>query len=251
MPVIGIGLHLMLAILCAIHVVRTGQQLYWLFVLFSFPILGSVVYFLAVYLPGSRLESNAFKAVAVAGRALDPTREIRNAQAQVEASPTVQNRMQLAEALLDAGEAQAAADEFATALQGAYAQDPELRFGLARALLAAQQPDQALVQLETLTRQQPEFRTEPVQLLRARSLAASGQHSAAETTFQQTVAAFNTYESRAEYAIWALSNGQTATAQRLEAELQPLRARWNRMTRQMNAGVERRYQAARRQARTQ
>ena len=48
MPFAGLGLHVVLAIICAIHVVRSGQPLYWLFILFSFPLLGSLVYFLVI-----------------------------------------------------------------------------------------------------------------------------------------------------------------------------------------------------------
>jgi hypothetical protein len=59
MPILG--LHILIALFFAVHVVRSGQQMYWLFVLFSFPILGSIVYFVAIYLPGSRLEHGARK----------------------------------------------------------------------------------------------------------------------------------------------------------------------------------------------
>ncbi len=59
MPFAGIGLHMVLALFCAVHVLRTRQQLYWLFILFAFPLLGSAVYFFGVYLPNSRLERSA------------------------------------------------------------------------------------------------------------------------------------------------------------------------------------------------
>lgn len=45
MPIVG--LHIILALFFAIHAVRNGQPLFWLIILFSFPFLGSVVYFLA------------------------------------------------------------------------------------------------------------------------------------------------------------------------------------------------------------
>lgn len=53
MPYIGIGLHVLAAIF-AMHAIRSGQILYWLILLFSFPLLGSVVYFLAIYFPEVR-----------------------------------------------------------------------------------------------------------------------------------------------------------------------------------------------------
>lgn len=64
MPYLGLGLHVLLALLCGVHAVRTGRPLYWLVILFSFPLLGSLIYFLAVYLPESRLERHAVRSVA-------------------------------------------------------------------------------------------------------------------------------------------------------------------------------------------
>ena len=51
MPIFGIGLHILIAIFFAIHAIRTGRELYWLVILFMFPLLGSIVYFAAVFLP--------------------------------------------------------------------------------------------------------------------------------------------------------------------------------------------------------
>ena len=56
MPIVGLGLYFLLAVLCAVHVVRSGQPMYWLMILFALPILGSVVYLFAVYLPNSSLQ---------------------------------------------------------------------------------------------------------------------------------------------------------------------------------------------------
>ena len=47
MPLIGLGLHFLIAIFFAIHAVRNRRQLYWLLILFSFPLLGSLAYFVA------------------------------------------------------------------------------------------------------------------------------------------------------------------------------------------------------------
>lgn len=68
MPFAGLGLHILLALFCPMHVVRCGQQLYWLIILFSFPLLGSVVYFFVTYLPNSRPERGAMRAVWAAAK---------------------------------------------------------------------------------------------------------------------------------------------------------------------------------------
>lgn len=79
MYIFGIGIHVLVAIFFAIHVVRSGQQMYWLMILFMFPGIGSVVYFVAIYLPNSKLRHGARKVVTVAAKTLDPGRELRAA----------------------------------------------------------------------------------------------------------------------------------------------------------------------------
>ena len=58
----GVGLHILAAIFFAIHAVRRGRELYWLLILFMFPLFGSVVYFFAIYLPESNIQRKAGKA---------------------------------------------------------------------------------------------------------------------------------------------------------------------------------------------
>ncbi len=45
------------------HAIRSGHSLYWLILLFSFPLLGSVVYFLAIYFPEVRHSRGARQVV--------------------------------------------------------------------------------------------------------------------------------------------------------------------------------------------
>jgi hypothetical protein len=245
MPFAGFGLHFLLAIFCAIHAVRSRQNLYWLLILFGAPLLGSVVYFFAVYLPNSRLQRNALKAVSAAAKAIDPQREVREARAAFEDTPTAANQMRLAAALLEVGDAKAAAGEYETCLQGPFASDPEIRFGAGRAFVECQRYADALRYLEPLRQEHPDHRPEPVALLIARALAGSARTAEARREFEAAVARFGTYEAKAEYAIWAYSIGDRSTAERLQTELDKISQRWNTLTRELNEVVQHRLQAAR------
>lgn len=245
MPIVGFGLYFALAILCAVHVVRTGQPMYWLMILFAFPILGSVVYFFAVYLPNSRLQRQAFKAVQAAAKAMDPEREVRAARAAFEETPTAQNQMRLAAALLEAGEAPNAAQAYEACLNGPFARDPEIRLGAARACIECHRFADALRYLEPLRRDHPDFRPEPVALLTARALAGSSRPAEARAEYASAETRFGTFEAKAEYAIWAYSIGDRLTSERLQAELDRISARWNTMARDLNASAVRRLEAAR------
>jgi hypothetical protein len=241
---IALGLNFLLALLCAVHVIRSGQPLYWLFILFAFPLLGSLVYILAVYLPSSRLERGALKAVSAAAKALDPGREVRVARAEFDEAPTAQNQMRLAAALLDAGEAGEAAELYEGALKGPFASDPDLRYGAARSFVECQRHAEALTHLQELRRTRPDYRPDGVALLVARAYAGTSRPAEAREEFERAVQRFNTFEARAEYAIWALSVGDAPTAARLQAEIDRITSRWNAMNRQLNEPVLRRLKAA-------
>jgi hypothetical protein len=245
MPFAGLGLHILLALLCALHAVRSRQPMYWLFILFAFPLLGSLVYLLGVYLPNSRLERGALKAVAAAAKAIDPTREVRQARLDCDDTPTARNQMRLAAALLDAGQAEEAAQHYEACLQGPFVADPDIRLGAARAFVECQRYPQALRHLERLRQERPEFHAQAVSLLTARSLAGVSRATEARAEFESAVAKYGTYEARAEYAIWACAIGDTATAERLANELEKISARWNPLTRELNEPIARRVNAAR------
>lgn len=244
MPFLGLGLHVLLALFCAVHAVRSGQPLYWLVILFSFPLLGSLVYFFVIYLPNSRLERGAIQAVSAAAKALDPGKDVRVAQADFEATPTAHNQMKLAAALLHAGAAEDAAQHYVSALKGPFASDPEIRFGAAKSLVECQRFAEALIHLEELMRVAPNYRTDAVALLLARAYAGLGRRVEAQAEFERTIEVFGTFEAHAEYAIWALAMGDAVLATRLQAQIDQITSRWSKMNRELNDAPLRRLKAA-------
>ena len=244
MPFVGVGLHLLVALFFAVHVVRSGQPIFWLFVLFSFPLLGSIVYFVAIWLPNSRLQHGARKVVSVAAKSLDPTRELREARAAFDYTPTAQNQMRLAAALLAEGQAAEAARHYEACLQGPFAADPEIRFAAARALLAAGRASDSIVHLDTIRGVDAHFRVEQLGLLRAEALAAAGCGDAARVEYESMVARFGSFTSFAEYAIWAATSGDAALAARLRVDADRAMQRWDRHTRELNRPLIRRLDAA-------
>ena len=244
MPIVGLGLHVLIALFFAVHAVRSGQSMYWLFILFAFPLLGSIVYFVVVYLPNSRLDRGARKVVAAAAKAMDPTRELREARSAFEYTPTAGNQSRLAAALLEAGQPEEAAANYEACLKGPFASDPLIRFGAARAFIECRRYAQALSHLDAIRASDPDFRPEQVALLRARALADDGRGVEAKAEFDAALHRFGSFEVRAEYAIWAVGSGDAETAARLKAELDQTIKRWDRHTRDHNAELIRRVSIA-------
>jgi len=118
MPFAGLGLHIIVAIYFATHALRTGQDKYWLFILFAFPGVGSLVYALTIWLPDARNSPQGQMALRGVRQLLDPTRELREAQEAIDLSATPANRLRLADALLGAGRASEAVVQYQAVLNG-------------------------------------------------------------------------------------------------------------------------------------
>lgn len=248
MPIAGLGLHFIIAIVCAIHAIRSQQPMYWLFILFAFPVLGSVVYIVTIYLPSSRLQRGARQAVNAAAKLIDPEREVREAKQAFDDAPTAQNQMRYAQALLEAGDAQQAAQRYEACLKGPFATDSEILFGVARAYVECQRAHDAMPYLEKLQREHPQYRPEAVGILLGRACAGVGDHAQAQRAFEAGIERFGTYQTMAEFTIWAYTQGNTALAARYADELRKIESRWNPMARQLNAAVARRLATARQRA---
>lgn len=244
MPILGLGVHFLIALFFAVHAVRTGRELYWLFILVSFPLLGSLVYFLAIYLPQSRLERTLGQAGAKVMKSLDPGRDLREAQHAFDLTPTAHNQTRLANAMLDAGMYAQAVDQFESCLCGPFAGDPDIRYSAAQARLANGQPERAVGMLTELRKTHPTFREEQVSLLLAQSYAAAGMHTEAGHEFADVVQRFSGIEARAEYALWALSRRDRMVADAQLKELNHSRKHMNKYTRSLHQELFKRLDSA-------
>lgn len=247
MPYLGIGFHVIVAIYFAVHAVRTGQSIYWLLILFAFPMLGSVVYFFAIYLPSLRQSRGARSAARTITRLVDPNRAVREARSDFDRAPTVEHRMRLGAALLAAGNAGEALEHYQAAANGPFASDPALLLGLARAQFAIGSHAAADAALSRLFAASPQARHQPEPaLLHARTLAALDA-SGTRAAFEQALACASDAAPRCLYADWLA--GQTDEADRwrassLYAEIVNDAKHWPRHAREHNREWLQRAQAA-------
>lgn len=244
MPFLGIGLHVIVALFFAVHVVRTGRPMYWLMILFMFPLLGSVVYFLAEFLPHSRLDRTARKAGVAIQKGLNPGRDLREAQRAFDLTPTAHNQMRLAEALLDAGKIAEAVEQYDACLSGPFAGDAEICAGAARAKLANNQPQDAIKLLATVREKHPGFRPEQVGLLTGEAFEAAGRIEEAGAEYEQMVQRFASIEARVHLALWAIAQGRRAVAERELVEIGHARKHMTKYTRDLHRDLFSRLDAA-------
>jgi hypothetical protein len=202
MPVVFGALHIAVAIFFAVHAVRHGRANYWLFVLLAFPLLGSLVYFFAEYLPEMRHSRVARQAVSAVAAIVDPGRNLREAQFDFDRTPSADHRARLADALLGAGQANDALAHYRACLSGHHAKDAKLRIGLARAALAAGQPAESVQTLQALFDEQPERYSGAPALLLAHAHADACNETAALVAFDEAMKRHNSIETRCDYGLY-------------------------------------------------
>ena len=203
-----LGLSLIFSIALCVHVVRTGQQMYWLMIILLFQPLGGLVYLAAVVAPEFLGGAKAQKARQTARQVLDPQREYREAGQAVDDTPTVANRVRLASAAASLGRHAEAERLYAEALQGMYADDAQLLLGRANALIELNRSAEALPLLEQLSAQANAARTPNVALAMGRAYHALGRYAEADTALRWAAAHLPGFEGMARYAVFLADTGR-------------------------------------------
>lgn len=223
----GIGLGVVFSILMCIHVVKTGREMYWLFIILAFMPLGGIVYGVIHILPELTGGSTSRRLQAAAKQALNPEGEYRAAQALVEDSPTVANRMRLAAAASGLGRHEEAERMYADAAHGIHAEDPALLFGRARALVELDRPAEALPLLDKLGELGEAGRTPQAALLMGRAHHMLGHVNEADTAYGWAAGRLPGLEGLARYAAFLAEQGRTAEAGEAMVEIEKRTKRAN------------------------
>lgn len=204
-----LGLSLIFSIALAVHVVRTGQPLYWLFIILIFQPLGGLIYFLAIVLPELSRGPAARRVGGQARAALDPMRAYREAKTACEETPTVRNQSRLAEAAAALGRHEEAERLYAEAAQGIHAEDPALLLGRAQSLLELERHAEALAVLELIPGGDTSDPLTPEAVLAlARAYEGLGRTDEADRAYVEAVERMPGFEAQARHAAFLAGQGR-------------------------------------------
>ena len=219
------GLSLLFSVLLCVHVVRTGKDMFWLWIILLFQPIGGLVYVIAILIPSLMGGPTVRKAREAARETLDPTREYRQAKEAAEDTPTVHNRMRHAAAAGELGKWDEAEAVYRAAAQGVHAEDPALAYGLARALVELGRYAEARPLLEKLEAEHP--RTPQTALQLARAYEGLGLMQQAEAPYQYAAARLPGLEGLARQAAFLARTGRKAEAEEALNEVDKRLARTN------------------------
>lgn len=201
------------SLLCGIHVVRTGREMFWLWLFIIGPLIAPAFYFFAVLVPSWMGGTGARKVGQVARQTLDPERDYRNALRTLEDTPTVGARMKVAHAAAALGRWSDAEAQWALASEGAWADDPAILMGHAISLLELGRYADALKKLEKLKAQGPEGKTPTVALAFARAYEGLGRNEEAEDAYRFAADRVPGLESGGRYVAFMAKTGRREDAE--------------------------------------
>jgi len=211
MPLLVI-LSLALQIGCAVHVVRTGRPIYWIWIILIGSYLGVVIYIIAEVIPHLRNSPHSRRAASKVLHTLDPERRRRTIQQRLEVADTVDNRRALAQECMRLGDYANAADLYRSVLKGVFATDASFQLGLAQALANGGDFAGARAALDALYASNPNFKSNDAELLRARVLEAQGDHVAALEHYATLASSYPGEEARFRYGALLKARGRFADA---------------------------------------
>ena len=185
MPLIFISIIVQLALV--VHIMKTGRNTTWVFIVLFFPLIGSLAYFIIELLPELTNTRTAKQAQRSIAKAVDPAKALREANAQYELASTAQNAMTLARLHLERGEFSAAKALFERSLSGVHGDDPELLMGLAEAHFGLAEYADVVRCLDSLKEKNPGKTSQEGHLLYARALDEQGRSAEAIAEYQALV----------------------------------------------------------------
>jgi hypothetical protein len=212
MPLLG-AITLLIQLCFAYHALKSGRAYWWLFVIMGFPVVGCVLYYFVEVFPSSRESRKAESAVRAIAKAFDPDKGLRSRVADLEACGSVENRVLLARECIDQRMPAEAASLYRSCLTGVHADDPDIRFGLAAALLQNGEHAEALATAQKLRAGHPAYRAADVGLVLARALEAVDRLDEALAEFKLLADTYPGEEGRWRYGALLGRLGRRAEAQ--------------------------------------
>jgi len=212
-------LSLLIQIALIVHVIKTGRNQIWIWVLLLLSIPGAIAYVAVEILPEVFRSRTAQRTARGFKKALDPTADLRRFEDEARVTGNVASRQRYGDELARHGRFDDAIAQYREALTGLYEHDPNLMLGVARAQFGKGDASAARGTLDELIRLNPDFRSPEGHLLYARSLEAEGDTQKALEEYKILAFSYPGAEAAVRYAQLLKSQGRSAEAANVVREL--------------------------------
>ncbi len=209
----------MLDAICLVHIIRTGRDRIWAYVVIMLPVMGALIYLCVEILPSLVRGHGSRRLASAAVQRIDPERNLRRSQRNLEMADTVENRLRIADHSLELGRYEEALQQYEAAATGIHADDTAVLMGIARAANILERPERALAALDQLKAANPGFQSNEAHLIYASSLEALGRDEEAIAEYRVLAPQAPGEEARYRYARLLEKLGHVEEAKALYDEI--------------------------------
>jgi hypothetical protein len=175
-----IGLAILLAqIGIAVHALRTGRPLWWLFLILFFPLIGIAIYALVEILPTLGSGRAVQRLGGDIAKAIHPDGALHRRAGELAVCGSIDNKLALARECTARGHFDEAISLYESAREGQFVDAPDVLLGLARARFLNGEPAPARSLLEQIAAAHPDYYPQDVAILKARAADAMGDSATA------------------------------------------------------------------------
>ena len=196
MPLLIISILVQLGLI--VHVLKTGRNVIWVFILLFAPVIGGLAYFIVELLPEMTNSHTGRQARRSVSKAIDPDGDFRQASKQLAVADTVQNSIVLANHHLERAQFGEAKELMLRYRKGVHADDPVILMLLAQAQFGLREFADVLATLDELKASNPAARTADTHLLYARAHEELGHTDAAIQEYEALCNYYPALPSRAD-----------------------------------------------------
>lgn len=212
-------LFVVFQIICAIHCVKTGRNMAWLWIILMFSGVGCLVYFFAELLPYLRHSNDAHRTLRKVSGVFYNDRDLHEKSASFALSNNIETTCRYAEQLVIKGKYADAIDLYHAARKGIFNYDPVLLIGLAKVCFIDKRPAECIAALEDLQKHNSSYVTSDTQLLYAMALEQDEQLDAALQQYQKLGSSYPGPEAKCRYALLLRKYGEHDKAYSLFNEI--------------------------------
>ena len=205
--------------LLVVHVIKTGRNFVWIWVLLLLPVAGPIAYIAVEMLPDLFRSRTAQRTARGVKKALDPEANLRRFEDEARVAGNVASRQRYAEELTRHGKYDEAIEQFRGALTGLYEYDPNLMLGVAQAQFGKGDAASARATLDDLIRLNPDFKSPEGHLLYARALEGEGSTDKALDEYRVLAPSYPGAEAAVRYAQLLVAKDRREEAQKVAREL--------------------------------
>ncbi|WP_020558754.1 tetratricopeptide repeat protein [Thiofilum flexile] len=219
-------LSIIIQISLVIHIVKTGRNTTWVWIVVLLPLAGSIAYLIVEVLPELLNTRSGRQARRALEQKINPNKEVKAAIHQFKLSDSIENTLKLANELYQKQAYAEAKELYAKSLTGIYAHAPDIMHGLAKTEFALGNFATTKKLLDELIQHNPDFKNPDAHLLYARTLDALEDYAGANEEYEALHKYFAGPDADYYYAQMQQKQGNTIKAVELlnaiidKAELQ-------------------------------